>query len=842
MNKFINSIDFNNNKYYYYDLNEVFKYHPILQRLPNSLKVLLELNIRNADENQIDSIINIFVEKDNLEKIEFYPSRIIMQDFSGIPAMVDFASMRDAMFIQNKDVNLVNPQITVDLIIDNSLNSDTSNVYSNLEKEITRNKERYKFAKWAQNKFKNFSVIPPGRGISQQINLEYLSTMLSSSKIDDNIFLFPESIIGTDSHTTMINALGVLGWGVNTLELESAMLGSSISLYLPKVVGVNIIGSLAQGVSINDAVLTLTNILKEHNVKEKIVEFYGLGLKNISLEDRATLSNKAPEYGAICAYFTIDDNTISFVEQTRGVNASLIKTYYERQGMYSGVTVLDYDEYLEFDLSLIKPIISGPKKIETKVYVDELPSLLETFKKGNFINDNDIVLATITSCTSTSNPILLIQAALLAKKACELGLKININIKRSLTPGSLIVKEYLKELGLLKYLEKLGFDIIGFDCTSDCEEQEELVERVSLDIDKFFLNVCSLTSSDKNFQESIHPKVKSNWLMSPALVIAYCLKGSMNFDITKEAIIQDIYLSDIWPSMNEVNEYVSKLDYKIYKEVYKDIFIGSKSWQELEYKNTDTYSWDENSTYIQACEIFEDINLDNIEISNAKIIAIFADNISSDYLSPIGQIPPYSPAALYLQSKGLKPDTFNSFGNRRGNSEVMVRGILSSINIQNKMVKPKEGGYTKDFVNNEIMSFYDFSLRMKEENTALIIFAGHNYGIGPYREWAAKGTRLLGVKVVVAKSFDEKHKINLIKMGILPLEFIDEDSESLNLKGDEIITIKTEELKVNEKIQMEIRKNDEVSIITLQSKLENKKEILYYKNGGILPFLLKSII
>ena len=837
MNRFINSIEFKNNEYYYFDLNKVFEEYPMLRRLPNSLKILLESNIRNSDINEINSIIDIFVQRDNLSEISFFPIRLIMQDFSGVPAMVDFASMRDAIKKENKDVSLVHPQIYVDLVIDHSLNLDTQNATINMENEILRNKERYEFIKWAQKKLKNFSVIPPSYGISKQVNLEYLSTMLSSKKIDDNIFIYPETLVGTDSHTTMINALGVLGWGVNVIQLQSAMLGSSISLDLPKVVGVNISGSLAQGVSINDVVLTLTNILNEHNVENKIVEFYGLGLKNISVEDRATLSNMAPNYGALCAYFGVDDNTISFVEQTRNVDASLIKNYYEKQGMYSDINTLDYDSYIEFDLSLIKPIIAGPKKIESKVYVEKLVSTLETFKKGNFVNDNDIVLASITSSLSTSNPILLVQAGLLAKKACELGLKINSNIKRSLSPGSIVVKEYLKQLDLLKYLEELEFNIVGFSCL-DSDSNEELIERVSLDINKFCLNVCSVTSSTKKLDGNIHPLIKSNWIMSPALVIAYCLKGNLNFDITKEAISQDIFLSDIWPSMNEVNEYLSKIEYK---DVYKDIFTGCKSWQELKYEDTDTYTWDKNSTYIQASNIFENTNLENIDIENAKIMALLGDNITSDYISPLGQISPYSPAALYLQSKGLKPDSFNSFGNRRGNSEVMIRGILSNINLQNKIVKPKEGGYTKDFVSSEIMPFYEFSLKMKEENTPLVIFAGDNYGKGSFREWAAKGTKLLGVKAIIAKSFDKNHRSNLIRMGVLPLEFVDDNIETLNLKGDELITIKTEEIKINEKIKIQIKRNDEVNIIIVQSKIDNKQEIEYYKNGGVLSYLLKNI-
>lgn len=831
MNRYTNSFVFNGNTYYYCDLKKVFEKYSILRKLPNSLKILLEINIRNAQDQDISSVIATFVHKNHMQQVEFYPSRVVLQDFSGIPAIVDLASMRDVIAQQGGNVQSIKPKIMVDLII-NHIGDITDR---NIQKEIESNKEKYEFSKWAQNQFENFSVIPPASGICHQVNLEYLSTMLSSKYEENQIFLYPETIVGTDSHTTMINALGVLGWKVGGIEVESIMFGSGVSLNLPKVIGIEIVGTLAQGVSISDAVLSLTAILSEHNVVGKFIEFYGSALKNISLEDRTTLSNIAPAYGATCGYFGIDDKTIAYVEQTRGVDASLIKEYFIKQGMYDNHD-LTYDEYLRFDLSLIKPIVAGPKKAEDKIYVNKLPSKLATFKKGNFVRDNDIVLASISLCTDTSDSTLLIQAGLLAKRACELGLNINKNIKRTISYSSPVVKEYLERLDLLRYIEQLGFNIVPCDGTAG-----ELVEIVSMDIDKFNLDVSSVTSGNKNVEGRLHSQVKSNWQMSPALAIAFCLKGNMNLDITSDPIFQDIYLSDVWPSINEVNEYLSKINYTMYQKVYKDVFLGNKTWQELKYEDTPIYTWDKDSTYIQASKFFEEVNLEKIEIRDARILALLGDDTPINYLSPLGQISPYTPAALYLESKGLHPDEFKTFGSRKGNAEVMARGTLSNMRLKNKIVSPKEGGFTKDFSTGEIMSIYDFSVKMKEQNIPLVIFAGSEYGKGNSREWAAKGTRLLGVKAVIAKSFDKRHKSDLIAMGILPLEFIDDNIDNLYLKGDEIITIKTDNIRPNVKIELEIKRSYETRTITVQSRLDTKTEVMYYKNGGVLAYMLKNI-
>lgn len=829
MNNFINNFEFAGHTYFYYDLNKVFDTYPALKKLPITLKLLLESNLRNAKDSEFNTIIDTFISRNNYRQIGFYSSRVIMNDFCGIPALVDLASMRQWAKNSNEDVEKINPQLMLDLVIDNSF--DTS------EKEINRNAQRYKFVKWAQNTFKNISVIPPSSTIFNQVNLEYLSTMISAKNIDNKIYLFPESIVGTDSHSSMINALGVLGFKVDNIEVESTILGSNITFDLPEVLGINISGSLVQGVSINDISLGLSNLLKGLDLTNKFIEFYGDALRNISIEDRAILSQVAKENKARCAYFIIDENTISFVEKTRGVDASLIKTYYEKQRIYNSSFELVYDENISFDLSQVRPIISGPKRVEDKTSICNITSKLDSFKNGNFVKDNDIVLSSISFNKNNSDLTLLVQAGLIAKKAVILGMSINSNIKKVLSLQSSFHKMYLEKLDLLQYFEKLGFQI-----TFENNREDELIERVSLDIEKFNLNVSSLNFGNDDFSSPKYKQIKSNWTLSPALIIAFSLRGNLNIDITKEAIWADIYLSDIWPSIVEVNDQLEKLDSSVYADLYKNIFDGNEYWQNIQYNESNTYQWDEDSTYIQGSKFFTKIESNSINIENAKILAILDDSISTEYLSPLGQIPSYSPAAVYLESKGLKPDGFNTFANRRGNAEIIERGTLSNIKLRNKMVLPKEGGYTKDFETGELLSIFEFAQNMKAENRALVLFAGENYGIGESKDWAAKGTKLLGVNAVIAKSFDPIHKLNLIKMGILPLEFIDDDINTLSLKGNEFISIRSNTIITNAKINLEIQRESEIITITLQSTLDSNEEITYYKNGGVLSYLLKNIL
>ena len=815
MNRFLNSFEFNEKKYYYCDLKKVFEHFPKLKKLPYSLKILLESNIRNADENDVNNIINIFLNRNHLKQIKFYANRIIMNEFNSVPTLVDFISI-------SKNIK---PQMMIDIVVDNT------------DKNEQKNKERYTFLKYLGNTFENISIIPPNVNTLNQVNLEYLSTMLSLKMQEEKAIVFPEAILGTDFHSLMLNSLGVLSLNVGRLEIQSVMLDSSISFELPKTIGIKVTGSLGQGTSFNDVLLSLKNILKMNNINGKIIEFYGEGLKNISLEDRTILSKLVSKYKGVCGYFPIDDNTIFFIEQTRGVDASLIKIYYEKQMLYLLNNVskdnAEYEEYLKLDLSKVVPIGIALKTLEEEVYVNEVSSKLKTFKKGTFVKDNDIVLALIDICSNTTNPSLLIQASLVAKKACELGIGINKYISRFITFDSPVQKQFLEKLNLFKYFEQLGFLLIE-------NKDISLRETVSLDIEKFNLNVSYISFSNDIEKIKKNKFTKSKWIFSPALLIAYCLKGNLNFDITKESITQDIYLSDIWPSMIEVNEYLEKLDYSVYKDLYKDVFLGNSYWESLVYEKNENYTWDENSTYLCKIDIFNQKNRDIIDIKNARILALFDDNITTDDISPKGKIPSYSPTALFLQSKGLRPDEFDTFENRYANSHVMIKSILSNSKLKNKIVSPKEGGYTKDFLSSEIMSINDFSLKMKESKTPLVIFAGSRFGMGELNDWAVKGLKLLGIEVIIAKSFSNEYKKDLLRVGILPLEFIDDDIESLKLKGDEIINIKTNRLKINDKIDIEICKNNKSRVLTLQSRLDTNIEVEYYKNGGVLEYLLKD--
>ena len=827
MNKYTSSFIFNKNVYYYCDLKKVFEKYPLLRKLPNSSKILLESNIRNAKDEDISSIISTFIHRNFLNKIEFYPNRVILEDSVGIPILIELALMREFVYSQGKNPKDLSPKIMLDLVIDNSLNNN-ENI----------NKQKYSFIKWASAEFKNLSVIPCNLGLCKKVNLEYLSTMISSKIQDDKIYIYPETLVGSDSQTTMLNALGVLSYNIHEIEIQSLLLGSSTNLSFPKVIGIEIIGSPINAVGINDIILNLINILREHKVSDTIVEFYGSALKYISIEDRATIASIAPKYGAICSYFAIDNTTIAYMEKTRGISVRLVEEYFTKQGMFNNNDLI-YDEYITFDLSNVETTVSGPRKIEDSFNIEELVSKFTTFKKGHYVNDNDIVLAIISSTTSTS----LIQAALLAKKACELKLSINSNIKRILFADSLIIKEYLIKLDLYKYFEELGFEILSKDLAFYSTKKLNML-KISMDIDKFDLNVVSLVSSIENFKEKIHPKVNSNWQMNPALLIAYCIKGNIDFNILENTIDKDIMLNDIWPSNDEIAEYLKKVDYKVYKKAYENIFNGNEQYKELKYQNLPIYKWENKDTLIEVQKnqkLFENKSLDKIEIKDAKILALFGNAITTEQITPMGKILPYTKAAIYLESKELKADEFGNFEDRRLNVEVMLRGTFSNTKLKNKIVSPKEGGFTKDFLSGEIIPIYDFCEEMQKTNTPLVIFAGSYYGIGESIDWAAKGTKLLGVKAIIAKSFAHNHRLSLISMGILPLEFIDDDIETLHLQGDELISIKSKEIKINAKINIEIKRNDEVKVIGVKSKLETKNELIYYKNGGVLSYLLKNI-
>lgn len=790
MSKFVNSFVFNEKSYHYYDLKRVFEKYPILRKLPNSLKILLETNIRNVNESEYNYILETFLKRDNLRKIGFFPNRVVINDNFGISILKEFLPLKEKY--QN-----INPTITTDLIVvDNKDEKEKSNIL-----------------KSALARFENFSVISSNNQDFTLINLEYLSTMLYSRQKDNDIFLFPETLVGTDTQVSMTNSIGILGIKLNEIDIKSAILGSPIILEFPSVVGIELFGNITLGVSISDIVNALIEILKISDIKNKIVEFYGIGLKNISIEDRVTLSNAIIEFGAVCGYFGMDENTLSYVEKTRGVDATLIKEYFIKQGMYDNQD-LTYDEYIRFNLSTIKPSIVYKKGFE-RIEVKDVPLKLDSFKKGRVVKDNDILIATISSNSSLT---LLIEACLVAKKAYELDVKINKNIKIFFELNSLQIKEYLEKLDLLKYFEYLGIKIV-------IESSKELTTELILDIEEFNLNVVSISSLDEN---NINSKIKSSWIMSPALVLAYSLKGNINFDITKDTIYQDICLSDIWPSTNEVNNKLLSIDSSCYQNKYKDIYMKKESIENLK-----DISFDK-----KILDMFEEKEEEYININEAKILAIFDEEITTKDIVPYGEITPYTQVGFYLESIGLKPDQFGTYEKRYDDVEVLKRGLFSISKIKNKIVFPKEGGYTKDFENKEIVTIYEYAQKMKNQNKPLVILSNKKFATLYNNLQAIKGLKLLGIKVIVAKSFEKNFKEDLIKVGILPLELIEDDLKEL--KGDELITIKTTDLKINSKFEIEIKKADEVKYLKVLSRLDNKLELLYFKYGGILNYLIKK--
>ncbi len=790
MSKFVNSFVFNEKSYHYYDLKRVFEKYPILRKLPNSLKILLETNIRNVNESEYNYILETFLKRDNLRKIGFFPNRVVINDNFGISILKEFLPLKEKY--QN-----INPTITTDLIVvDNKDEKEKSNIL-----------------KSALARFENFSVISSNNQDFALINLEYLSTMLYSRQKDNDIFLFPETLVGTDTQVSMTNSIGILGIKLNEIDIKSAILGSPIILEFPSVVGIELFGNITLGVSISDIVNALIEILKISDIKNKIVEFYGIGLKNISIEDRVTLSNAIIEFGAVCGYFGMDENTLSYVEKTRGVDATLIKEYFIKQGMYDNQD-LTYDEYIRFNLSTIKPSIVYKKGFE-RIEVKDVPLKLDSFKKGRVVKDNDILIATISSNSSLT---LLIEACLVAKKAYELDVKINKNIKIFFELNSLQIKEYLEKLDLLKYFEYLGIKIV-------IESSKELTTELILDIEEFNLNVVSISSLDENNTNS---KIKSSWIMSPALVLAYSLKGNINFDITKDTIYQDICLSDIWPSTNEVNNKLLSIDSSCYQNKYKDIYMKKETIENLK-----DISFDK-----KILDMFEEKEEEYININEAKILAIFDEEITTKDIVPYGEITPYTQVGFYLESIGLKPDQFGTYEKRYDDVEVLKRGLFSTSKIKNKIVFPKEGGYTKDFENKEIVTIYEYAQKMKNQNKPLVILSNKKFATSYNNLQAIKGLKLLGVKAIVAQSFEKNYKEDLIKVGILPLELIEDDLKEL--KGDELINIKTTDLKINSKFDIEIKKADEVKYLKVLSRLDNKLELLYFKYGGILNYLIKK--
>ena len=860
-----------------------------ISSLPFSIKILLENLIRNEDGITVTSKdIKEFSKwkknkKINLE-INFRPARVLMQDFTGVPAVVDLAAMRAAMKKLKSDPKKINPLTPVDLVIDHSVMVDkfgTANAYkANVDLEYKRNIERYEFLRWGQKSFDNFRVVPPGTGICHQVNLENLAkTVWSETKIINgkktNI-AFPDTVVGTDSHTTMINGLSVLGWGVGGIEAEAAMLGQPISMVVPEVVGFEIVGKPKEGTTATDLVLTITEILRKKGVVSKFVEFFGSGLKDLPVADRATIANMAPEYGATCGIFPIDDETIKFLEATGRPKdeIALTKKYAKEQGMWESHTKKNttvYTSKIKLDLSSIVPCLSGPKRPQDKI---ELPNVAKSFdnslkvdfqtaskskiskvKNKKFsIDHGHVAIAAITSCTNTSNPSVMIGAGLLAQKAYKLGLRKKPWVKTSLAPGSKVVTDYLVKSGTQKYLDYLGFQLVGFGCTTCIGNSGPLDEDISNTISENELIVSGVLSGNRNFEGRINPHVKANYLASPPLVVAYALAGSTKIDITKDPIGENkngkkIYLKDIWPTSKEIKKMMNKtINSKLYINRYKNVFAGDAKWKKVKASTGLTYEWNKKSTYVQHPPYFENMKLEggNIKnVLNANVLGIFGDSVTTDHISPAGSIKTDGPAGDYLRSKSVNIHDFNSFGARRGNHEIMMRGTFSNIRIKNEMLDGIEGGYTCHYPSKKQMSIFDASMKYQKANKSLVIFSGKDYGMGSSRDWAAKGTNLLGVKAVIAESYERIHRSNLVGMGVLPLQFIKgENRKSLKLKGSEIVTITglDGEITPNMQLPMAIKYASGKTVNTkVNCLIKTVNEVEYLQTGGILQYVLKNL-
>jgi len=805
----------------------------------------------------------INVSKDNYE-ISFSPTRVLMQDFTGVPAVADLAAMRDALKNRGIDPNKINPLTRVDLIIDHSVMVDhfgNSQAYEeNVKKEFERNKERYEFLKWGQQAFDNFYLAPPGGGICHQVNLENISTTIWSKKIENENFLYPDSVVGTDSHTTMVNALSVLGWGVGGIEAEAAMLGQPISMNIPKVVGFKLLGKLQEGITATDLVLTITEILRKHGVVGKFVEFYGEGLNNLSLSDRSTISNMAPEYGATCGFFSTDNETLKYLDLSGKNNHQLeiIKQYTKLQNLWiSNDYDPNFDEMVSLDLSKIEASVAGPKRPQDKILVKDIPKVFKTLNDAVYdksytnkkLQSGDVVIAAITSCTNTSNPNVMVAAGLVAKKAVQLGLSVKPWVKTSLAPGSKVVSDYLDKANLTEPLNLIGFNLVGYGCTTCIGNSGPLEDWVSDEIKNKNLTVCSVLSGNRNFEGRVHQEVKANFLASPPLVVAFAIAGNMNVDIFNEPLGisklgKEIFLSDLWPSSAEINDIVdNSISTNMFKKRYEEIYNGDKNWQSINSISQKTYPWSPASTYIKDPPFFSDETEQIKDISNARILAMLGDSVTTDHISPAGAIKPDSPAGKYLYDRQISRKDFNSYGSRRGNHEIMMRGTFANIRIKNEIVPGIEGGITKFFENNEQMSIYDAAIEYDRKNIPLVVFAGKEYGTGSSRDWAAKGTKLLGIKAVIAESFERIHRSNLIGMGVLPLEFTNsQNKKSLNLNGSEMVSIKNlENITPNSEIECEIQ-SDQKKIIKLLCRIDTIKELEYYRQGGILQYVLNSII
>jgi aconitate hydratase len=864
-----------------------------IARLPFSMKVLLENLLRYEDgrtvtKEDIKAVAAWLKTKSSEREIAFRPARVLMQDFTGVPAVVDLAAMRDAMHNLGGDPKRINPLVPVDLVIDHSVIvnffGNNSAFKKNVDEEYKQNQERYRFLKWAQRSFENFRVVPPGTGICHQVNLEYLSQTVwvgkEKVKTDGRTVqvdvAYPDTVVGTDSHTTMVNGLSVLGWGVGGIEAEAAMLGQPMSMVLPEVIGVRLTGKLKEGVTATDLVLTVTQMLRRRGVVSKFVEYCGPGLDNLSIEDRATVGNMSPEYGATCGYFPTDDDTINYLEKTGRPSAivALAKAYAKAQGLYrtKGTQDPTFTDLLKLDLGSVEPSIAGPKRPQDRVLLKEAkPSFVEAlnkeFGKGGEVSKRvpvsgrthdlghgDVVIAAITSCTNTSNPSVMVAAGLLARKAAAKGLKPKPWVKTSLAPGSQVVAEYLAKSGLQADLDKLGYNLVGFGCTTCIGNSGPLPPEISKAVNENDLVACAVLSGNRNFEGRVNADVRANFLASPPLVVAYALAGSLQTDIVKTPLGTDakgknVFLKDIWPSSREVAAVIRKvINRGMFARKYADVFKGEANWRKISVKGGTTYEWDRKSTYVQNPPYFAGMGRNPppiTDIVDARVLGLFLDSITTDHISPAGSIKADSPAGKYLIDHKVKPIDFNQYGTRRGNHEVMMRGTFANIRIKNQMVPGVEGGMTVHYPSRQRMPIYDAAMRYKNDRVPLIVMAGKEYGTGSSRDWAAKGAVLLGIRAVITQSFERIHRANLVGMGVLPLVFEEGTSwQSLGIRGDEKITIRglTGEIKPHQRFIMEVVAPDGgLKRVPVLCRIDTFEELDYFKNGGILQYVLRHL-
>lgn len=892
--------------YHYFSLPEAAQRLGNIDRLPKSLKVLLENLLRNEDgqtvqPQDLQAMVDWLDQRASDREIQYRPARVLMQDFTGVPAVVDLAAMRAAMAKAGGDPQRINPLSPVDLVIDHSVMVDryasSSAFHDNVELEMQRNGERYAFLRWGQHAFDNFSVVPPGTGICHQVNLEYLARTVWTKEEDGVTLAYPDTLVGTDSHTTMINGLGVLGWGVGGIEAEAAMLGQPVSMLIPEVIGFKLSGKLKEGITATDLVLTVTQMLRKKGVVGKFVEFYGDGLADLPLADRATIANMAPEYGATCGFFPVDDITLGYLRLSGrpAATVQLVEAYSKAQGLWRepGEEPL-FSDSLSLDMGSVEASLAGPKRPQDRVSLGQVSQAFDDFvglqlkptakEEGRLLSeggggtavggdkqsgeidyeddghthrlkDGAVVIAAITSCTNTSNPSVMMAAGLLAKKAVEKGLQRQPWVKSSLAPGSKVVTEYFNAAGLTPYLEKLGFDLVGYGCTTCIGNSGPLREPIEKAITQADLTVASVLSGNRNFEGRVHPLVKTNWLASPPLVVAYALAGSVRLDLTRDALGtgkdgQPVYLKDIWPTQAEITQAIAQVDTAMFRKEYAEVFAGDEKWQAIAVPKADTYAWQGDSTYIQHPPFFEDIAGDPpriTDIRQARILALLGDSVTTDHISPAGNIKADSPAGRYLRDNGVAQADFNSYGSRRGNHEVMMRGTFANIRIRNEMLGGEEGGNTLHVPSGEKLAIYDAAMRYQVEGTPLLIIAGKEYGTGSSRDWAAKGTNLLGVKAVIAESFERIHRSNLVGMGVLPLQFKPgTDRTSLKLTGKEVLAIEGlegVELRPQMPLTLIITREDgtheEVEVLC---RIDTLNEVEYFKVGGILHYVLRQMI